>query len=490
MGYEQTTFRAAATFPFPPANVQVIHGFDKGVVDLRWDDPSVISVVNTTQRWDNPIYSASENIGGQNNGDWEIVGVNVYRSTDGDRGPYKRLNQYPIGSGMYRDRTDNAFIEKELINWDEDWHDRGESSNFNGWEIQVANFPMVKKEGSAIHANSPFDVAVYIDGVRIQIHSVNGTTGRIKLIDSPTYDIAREVFVPPVLPSATSAVEVSYYHSLNVVDTTLDKKDKIWYRITTVAKSSETPSGLIETPLSYAPPVSLKQVETLDYIWREALRRNNWILEQGGERVKLFVRKRSGIVCACTLDEQLVEYSKQPSNRCERCYGTGFVGGYEGPYDIIVCPDDGEQVISQSDRGRRKEHTYECWIGPTPSVSQRDFIVKQDGERYSIGSVRRPSNRGNQLNQFFAIGYLDESDIRYRVPVTGVNELTYPETRTTTNRITTTVDTNTWEATTESAAPHPVGADYQASPMISEKEEISDNQEQRGRTPVWENQNY
>lgn len=475
MGYESNVWRPASEFPFAPANVQVMHGFDKGVVDLKWDDPSIISVVDTVQRWDNPVYSNSTNIGGQNNGAWEIIGVNVYRSTDGERGPYKRLNQAPIGSGMFRDRTDNDYIEKELIQWHNGWHTRGDSANFNGWTLQVKNFPIVQKEGSALHANSPFDVAVYIDGVRVQVDRVNGTTGQITLIDSPTYDIAREQYVKPLLPSENSAVEVSYYHNINLVDTTLDKANKIFYRVTSVAKSDSTPSGLIETPLSHAPPISLKQVETLDYIWREALRRNNWILEQGGERVKLFVRKRSGITCYCTLDEELVEYSKQPSNRCDKCFGTGYVGGYEGPYDIIVCPDDGEQVVAQTDRGRRKEHTYECWIGNTPTVSQRDFIVKQDGERYSIGSVRRPSNRGNQLNQFFSIGYLDESDIRYKVPVTGISELQFPETRTTKDY---------------DGAPFPVGSDRQASPMISEKDNTPNDKEQRGRTPVWENQNY
>ena len=131
------------------------------MVDLKWDDPSVMSIVDTTQRWDNPVYSASANIGGQNNGAWEIIGVNIYRSTDGDRGPFKRLNQYPIGSGMYRDRTDNAFVEKELIQWDSGWHTRGDSASFNSWILQVQNVPMVKKEGGAIHANSPFDAVSY-----------------------------------------------------------------------------------------------------------------------------------------------------------------------------------------------------------------------------------------------------------------------------------------------------------------------------------------
>ena len=146
-----------------------------------------------------------------------------------------------------------------------------------------------------------------------------------------------------------------------------------------------------------------------------------------------------------------------------------------------MCPDDGEVNIVQTERGRNKEHTYECWIGPTPSVSQKDFIVKQDGDRYSIGAVRRPSNRGNLLNQFFTIGYLDEADIRYRVPVLGISENTFPETRY--------MDEWDYEEHDDRDI-YPVGADNQSQPQTTEKENIPDEREKRGRTPVWENQNY
>jgi hypothetical protein len=251
---------------------------------------------------------------------------------------------------------------------------------------------------------------------------------------------------------------------------------KLFYRVTAVA-ISEDGESLVETPLDQCQAVANIEVETLDYIWREAARRNNWILEQGGERVKIFVRKQSGVPCSCTLDERMVEYSKQPSNRCLICYGTGFVGGYEGPYESIIAPDDAERKIAQTPTGRRMEHSYEVWTGPSPLVTQRDFIVKQTNERYSIGAVRRPTNRGNVLQQHFMVGYLDEGDIRYKVPVDAAG-MPWPQTR----------DTRSSPIAGTTYAPSEIGND-QATPMATEKDTMPDEREQRGRTRVWENLN-
>jgi hypothetical protein len=259
---------------------------------------------------------------------------------------------------------------------------------------------------------------------------------------------------------------------------TLDRRHKVFYRLTTVAidASGTSITGLVETPLGYTEPISPMNSEKFDYIWREAVRRNRWILEQGGERVKLFIRRTTGVKCDCVWDERLEEYSKQPLNHCLRCYGTGWRGGYEGPIDIIIAPDDNERRVTQTPNGRRLEHAYEVWIGPSPMLSQRDFIVKQNGERYSVGPTRRTQVRGLILQQAFQIGYLDTGDIRYRVPMSDLERLPWPETR----------YTRPEEAPCVESEPYPVGFDYQASPMMSEAAKIPDGREQRGRTPVWQ----
>jgi hypothetical protein len=460
--------------PLPPQNVEVLSPYLRGVLDIRWDNPALL--------------------GG--NTAYDIVGVNIWRSDVSDRGPFFRLNDFPLGGTYYRDQTSTgAFSSAEVIDWDSGWMNRGDCSpNERKWRFKT-QYPILKPVQVApfdqpTYANSPYDVTVKIDGQVVIVHEVFGRSGEITLINQSTYNNATDKNDPAVLPGPDSLVEVCYTAATNHVAAGLDSK--IWYRLTTVVLDPEVPGGMRETTLPYAQPHSVIEVERLDYIWRRAIRMNHWILQQGGERVKLFIRRQTGIPCPCGLDDRQLEYSKQPSNRCEICYGSGFCGGYEGPFDIIIAPDDAERRIVQKATGRRLEHSYEVWMGPSPVVSQRDFIVKQTNERYSIGAVRRPSNRGNLLQQHFTIGQLDTGDARYKVPIDGVVDFTYPETRYAfVHAPSLPVDgsfpdtVNPWTGD----PPFPVGP-RNVTPMITEKSNTPDNVEQRGRTAVWENIEY
>lgn len=452
--------------PLPPQNVQVVSPFLPGVLDLRWDDP-VLLARNTS---------------------FTLVGVNVYRSEASDRGPYRRINEFPLGGTFYRDQTQNAWISKEVVRWDTDWVFKGDAPNDRRWVFKTRN-PIVKRFAVApfqepIYANAPKDVVVYVNGVEVPVDDVFGKTGEVTLINAATYDVVVEKYEAPALPKGPDdVVEISYYTPKNHVRSGLDAH--VWYRLASVALDSTTPSGYRETPLGRCEPKTVGGVETLDYIWREAVRRNQWILQQGGERVKLFIRKTAGIPCDCGLEPRTREYSKQPSNRCLKCFGTGFLGGYEGPYDSIIAPDDAERRISQSPFGRRKEHTHEVFTGPSPLLTQRDFLVKQTNERYSVGPVRRPSNRGNILQQHFNIAYLDEGDIRYRVPIDGTTDLAWPQAR----DMDAPYAPQPVDGEMRGEEPWPVDA-RNTTPMETEKANIPDEREQRGRTRVWENQNY
>lgn len=421
---------------------------------------------------------------GIDNTKWNILGVNIYRSDTGERGPYFRVNRVPVGTTFYRDRTDVVEVPDEIIPWNGGWVFQGNAPNSgSAYRIRTRYSPMVKREGNAIPADSPFDVEVYVNGERVPVAGVFGQTGEIDLSMQAVWNPVAENWDSPPVPDENSSVVVRYYYRrLQELQNTLDRRFKVFYRIATVAvdPTGKSPTGLVETPLEYCPPISPMESEQLDYIWREAIRRNRWILEQGGERVKLFLRRTNGNPCPCHWDPKLLAFSKQPLNSCLECYGTGWIGGYEGPYDIIIGPDESERRVTQTPNGRRLENSYEVWIGPTPVVSQRDFIVKQNGERFSIGPARRTQVRGRTLQQAFQIAYLDTGDIRYTVPMGALERLPWPQTR----------FTNPEDSSCEDAPPYPVGADYQATPMATEKASVPDRREQRGRTPVWQNITY
>ena len=446
--------------PKAPANGIVSSPFIRGAWDIRWDDPSLLC---------------------ENDG-LEIVGVNIYRSDASDRGPFHRINPYPIGSQFYRDQTSTRFIFRETVLWSA-WQSKGETSNNGEW-IFCTQYPIVKSGSLNVPATSPHDVKVEINGVEVPVHQVYGPDRRVHLMTLQEWDVRDERFdTPPFPQSENDVVTVTYHTEANTVQTSLGRKT--FYRLVTVSRDSA--GGLIETPLEHSPPLSSFEIEKLDYIWKEAIRRNLWILQQGGERAKVFVQKTAGLPCDCGRDRESGSAVGQPRNSCKRCFGTGILGGYEGPYEIIIAPDEQERRFSQTPMGRRLEHAYEVWTGPQPVLTQRDFIVRQTNERYTIGPVRRPSVRGASLQQHFNIQHIPESDVRYEVPVYGTDSLAWPETRNTDQIVT--GDPCQMRHDFENQ-PIPTGPDSPVTPMATEKGNIPDDREQRGRTRVWENLTY
>lgn len=432
-------------FPVSPLNVFMESGFMPGVFNIRWDDPAQLAL----------------------NSPFLLCGVNVYRSFDSEFGPYERITHLPIGSNFWRDRTDTEQVVGDDVSEKFIMMGLTDSASGADWPRYAfkTQYPIIQSGSQGIFASRAEDVRVFVDGVRAVVKSVFGRTGEIELESQPRANVATQKLVQQVLPKPGSVVTCSYVRMRSLVRT--DLATRVFYRVTTVGLpfgcdlSCAGPADMVETPLEEATGTSNAEVEKLDYMWREAVRRNRWILEQGGERVKLFLQKTVGIPCPCIQDA----HHGQPLNDDPMCFGTGIVGGYEGPYDLIVAPDDAERKIAQKDTGRSIEHSYEVWTGPIPLLSQRDFIVKLNGDRYSIGAVRMPSNRGMVLQQHFNIGHFDEKDIRYRVGVHNPVKYGAVEFK-------------------------PSGPEQEALAHVTDKPNIPDERQLRGRTPAWENIEY
>lgn len=432
--------RVNPTHPVQPLNLDVLFAFSSelNAFDIKWSDPASLC----------------------GNSAFDIVGVNIYRSYDSELGPYTRINDLPIGTTFYRDETLNAKVDLEDVS--SSFLARGPEEGESGRYIfRVDNYPIVKEVSEGVVADYPTDVTVTIDGVVVQPLRVYGATGEVELRTDQFYDVSTNTQIDPVLPRPDSEILCTYHYNTNLIVNELGRR--IFYRVTTVGTREDWDGELRETPLEWTDAKTVDHMENMDYIWREAIRRNSWILDQGGERVKVFIRKWSGVKCTHCYDE---EYDR-PRNDCNFCFGTGIEDGYEGPFEIRVAPADAEKRINLGEYGFSLEQVYEVWTGPTPMVSQRDFIVKQNNDRYSIGPVRMPTNRGNVLQQHFSIDLLDENDIRYKVPVQGSQQL-YPETR-----------TMTWDDP----------QDEDNYPQVTEDEKVPDSIEERGRTPTYENIN-
>jgi predicted acetyltransferase len=415
----------------------------KGLINLQWDDPSILGL----------------------NSSFQILGVNVYRSFDSEFGPYRRVTELPVGATYWLDQTDNELIVDEDVT--SQFILNGIASTGMGeprYVFKTREYPIVGEAARGFPTNKPHDVRVFVDGVEAKVFNVNGQTGEVE-IDAHIYtDTALQQRINPVIPGPSSRVTCTYRYTRDLVRT--DLAQRIFYRVTTVGYPitkgwlEATPDSLVETPLMNATATNTFEIEKLDNYWREAIRRNRWILEQGGERARVYLRKVVGIQCTC-----YDQIHKQPLGDCLPCYGTGVIGGYEGPYEIILAPDDAERKVTQGESGRTVTHSYDVFTGPQPILSHRDFILKIDGDRYSIGPVKRPTNRGTVLQQHFTINYFDEKDIRYRVPVG---------------------DPVKFSATQFA----PSGPEFEASSEITDNPNIPEERQYRGRTLAWKNSNY
>jgi hypothetical protein len=333
----------------------------RGVIDLRWDDPSYLTL----------------------NSRFKILGVNVYRSFDSEFGPYHRITELPVGSTFWRDQTDNELIpEEDVTNQFIMSGTAGTGMDGPRYVFKTLHFPIVGEESRGIPTKIPTDVLVFVDGVQARVMAVNGQTGEVELDANIYTDTVRQQRILPVLPTNGSRVTCAYRYCRDFLKT--DLSQRIFYRVTTVGiPASHTweevnPNNLVETPLEAAAATNTFEIEKLDYIWREAIRRNRWILEQGGERVRVYLRKVVGLPCMC-----VDQTHKQPISDCLYCFAPGNLIRTSSGYlpieqirvgDRVLTSDGSYQLVLETMRSPFEGNLISIF----PSVSSNPILVTPD----------------------------------------------------------------------------------------------------------------
>jgi hypothetical protein len=274
--------------------------------------------------------------------------------------------------------------------------------------IQVQRPPIVDNSGTNKATDDINNVSVTIGGQQAAIKMVQGLEGLIQLEVEKAYDeVKKQWYVPPV-PDEHSVVLVTYKTKLQT--TKLGLRKKYFYKVTCVTAEDETDLDLLE-------PEYLKP-EKMDYIYQEAVRRNQWLLEHGGERVLVYLKKKAGTVCPCMTRDVKIRSHVRADQDCSSCYGSGFIGGYDGPHPIIIANLTTEQRIMQTERGMKLNYQIETWTGPFPIIAQRDMILRRNGDRVLIGPITPVEGPGGVIvQQHFSIEIIDTTDIRYKFPI-------------------------------------------------------------------------
>ncbi len=336
-------------------------------------------------------------------------GYNIFRAFDAPYNFVKLNTQGPVPGQFYRDKTE--LLEHAHTVQPTDWIDQG-VNGMQCFRIPHTPFSGVVK-GKPVVASSPDDIRVdvtYPDGTVqcVRPGLVSGVDQTIFLPVGVSLTPDGSVTNSPIIDFTTAVSFVAVYNTLvNFVDISVNML-RTYYRVVPVGDRGELHSvndPNIET-------VDSMQIDRMNYIWREAVRRNAWVFEQIAEPAYLLFRRRAGETCGCTSTE-----TGTPRTRCEVCFETGIVGGYYGPYDFPYIPPDTAIQRTLDEGGVKVERSSRSYLGPTPIVQDGDLLVRRNGERLVISGVDYIQPGGVLLQQEFDVELLPGGDTRYLIPI-------------------------------------------------------------------------
>ena len=361
------------------------------------------------------------------------VGYNVYRAYDHPT-TWLKLNQAPWAVHFYRDMSSLAQVTYDVQ--PADFVERGELGR---WAFRLPDVPYATADAArVVVSNSPDDVSVTVsasgdpaaDGLTLRPAQVQGFDRTVYMeMDNalpPGGAVSDEALVNDgdVSVADYSAItlwRVTYKRLNNFVDihTALNRT---YYTVVPVGADGR------ECHAPGAPGTVVRntqEVDDIDWVFQEMVRRNQYLFETTGEPAYLLFRKWRGEPCGC------VYGSQQPKTGCPSCYETGFVGGYIGPYDFLFVPPDSALSAELDEGGIKVTRQSRSYLTRTPIVQMGDLVVRRNGDRLVVSDVVYKMPRGVILQQDFTVSLLPPGDTRYLIPVvnTGLPTLYNPVVR-------------------------------------------------------------
>jgi len=134
--------------------------------------------------------------------------------------------------------------------------------------------------------------------------------------------------------------------------------------------------------------------------------REEVLISTTGEPCVLIRRERTGIRCSCFMPTM-----EQPEARCPKCFGTGFVVGFEQFFNskrsdgrIMVKFDPTTDDLTQDEDGMESVLSPTAWTLTYPAVKDRDLLVRydEDGTREFMYEIINVTRNKLFLNQYGA----------------------------------------------------------------------------------------
>lgn len=201
--------RVKSPFPLPPLNVFCRSGYEAGVIHLAWDDPSILA----------------------GNARYHVLGVNIYRSFNSEYGPFERINDLPLTSKFYQDRTILTLVEENVSSQFLLRNVRIEPANPGIYVFRVERFPIVKPNSNGDPTNNPNDVKVWVNGAEVPAIAVDGHTGEVSIDPWLRANVLTQKLEGTFPSDPNDEVICAYRYATNKIGV----QQRVFYRFSSVA---------------------------------------------------------------------------------------------------------------------------------------------------------------------------------------------------------------------------------------------------------------
>lgn len=203
-------------------------------------------------------------------------------------------------------------------------------------------------------------------------------------------------------------IQASYYYKISSVD----------------AYNNE---GNLSEPVMF-------EIKTGNYWYRKMNDRNFWILKQTGQVFDLYTRKIEGKICECTsrnrtrdlvrdrdrdrdgtIDSQILMAPNNSSTNCTKCFGTGFVDGYDPKFRLWVRLKSASQKVELDQQGYVNQHAPGAWTITPIKLKNRDILIDQQNRRFSILDVQVGNAGGYLFHHELNLKEIETTDIIYKL---------------------------------------------------------------------------
>lgn len=258
-------------------------------------------------------------------------------------------------------------------------------------DIIVKKFKLIPpKNIKIIFTNLQNDASITWDKIEYMDYTIGYNVYRSTIANGIYYKLNKDVLL------------TNRYEDRSITN---NRNTTYWYKISTLYLDEDT---WIESELSNA---QIYRVDNTNKWFHKMNERNMWILKMDGELFDLYKRKLEGEHCDCWDDIR----GSSANPNCDKCYGTGFIGGYDPIYQIYIREKPNADSLDRTMRGLSVKNSTGAWTICDVPIRDRDILINPQGIMFRVVNVNMGHAAGYNFHQEITMEEIETNDPVYNI---------------------------------------------------------------------------